>query len=228
MRKLGSTHSVFFLASKEVRGYITDKTGTPESELTSEAVLTWSMIEATIQMQTYVTLWANQRFSFAGRQSAWEAYKAGAVPPIKAFREKESHTLNELYGSDRIGLMGLQEAEADNGELKEKIRERCKSFGIHPTQDARIDEEQEREVAQEKEEERQVERPPPATPLKHRLSDDIKRFIAKGVIPTDSEEFIPALHSLSQTTLESFAKRSGADAFPHIWVTEDLDRKSVV
>ena len=223
MRKLGSTHSVFFLASSEVRGYITDKTGIPESEITSEAVLTWSMIEATIQMQTYVPLWANQGFSFADRQSAWEAYKAGAVPPIELpedFREKESHTLNELYGSERIDSM--RPHKADNGKLKEKIQHQCKSFGIHPAQDAGIEEEQEREVAQEKEEEREVERPPPAMPLKHRLSDDIKRFIAKGVIPTQSEGIIPALRSLSQTTLKLFAEQSGADAFPHIWVTNDF------
>ena len=57
--------------------------------------------------------------------------------------------------------------EADNGKLKEKIR---KSFGTHPAQDARMHEGQEREVAQEKEEERQIERPPPAIPLKHRFS----------------------------------------------------------
>ena len=219
MRKLGSTHSVFFLASSEVRGYITAMTGTPANEITSEAVLAWSMIETTIQMQAYVPLWANQGFSFADRQSAWEMYKAREIPPIElpeAFREKESHTLNELYGSERIGLMGLH--EADNGELKEKIRERCESFGIHPTQNARM-EEQEREVAQE---ERQVERPPPAMHLEHRLSDDIKHFIAVGVIPTQSNGIIPALRSLSQTTLESFAEQSGADAFPHIWVTNDF------
>jgi len=221
MRKLGSTHSVFFLASKEVRGYITAMTGTPADKITSEAVLTWSMIEATVQMQIHVTLWANQGFSFADRQSAWEAHKAGAPIELpKAFREKESRTLNELYGSGRIGLMGPQEAGHD--ELKEKIRERCKSFGIHPAQDARINEEQEREVAQEKDEERQIERPPPALPLKHRLSDDIEYFISTGVLRTYSKGIIPALCSLSQTTLESFAKQSGADAFPYIWVTKDF------
>jgi len=57
--------------------------------------------------------------------------------------------------------------EADNGKLKGKIH---KSFGTHPAQDARMHEEQEREVAQEKEEEMQIERPPSAIPLKHRFS----------------------------------------------------------
>jgi hypothetical protein len=88
MRKLGSTHSVFFLASREVRGYITATTGTPAEEITSETVLIWSMIETKIQMQTYATLWANQGFSFAERQSAWEsardAYKEGVIPPYRA------------------------------------------------------------------------------------------------------------------------------------------------
>jgi len=223
MRKLGSTHSVFFLASSEVLGYITAMTGTPAHDITSEAVLAWSMIETMVQMQTYVPLWENQGFSFADRQSAWEAYKADKIPPIelpKAFREKESRTLNELYGSERIGLMGSE--EAGNGKLKEEIRERCKGFGIPPAQDARMHEEQEREVAQEKDEERQIERPPPAKPLEHHLSDDIKHFITAGVIPTPSKGIMPALCSLSQTTLGSFAKQSGADAFPHIWVTNDF------
>ena len=227
MRKLGSTHSVFFLASTEVRSSIIATTGTPADKITSEAVLAWSMIETTVQMETYATLWSNQGLSFANRQSAWEAYKeahkAGVPPPIElseALREKESHTLNELYGSGRVGMM--RHDEAYNGRLEEKIRERCKGFGVHPTQDAKMLEEQEREVAQEKEEERQIERPPPATPLRHHLSNDIKRFISTGVLPTHSKHIIPALRSLSQTTLESFAEQSGADGFPHIWVTEDF------
>ncbi len=223
MRKLGSTHSVFFLASTEVRSNITARTGTPANEITSEAVLAWSMIETTLQMETYATLWANQGFSFADRQSAWEAYKAGVLPPIRlseALREKESHTLNELYGSGRVGLMGPH--GPCNSKLKEKIREQCKSFEIYPTLDAKTLEEQEREVAQEKEEERQIERPPPAMPLRHRVSDAVKRFISTGVIPTHSKYIIPALRSLSQTTLASFAEQSGANAFPHIWVTEDF------
>jgi len=70
MCKLGSTHSVFFLASSEVLGYITAITGAPADKITSEAVFTWSMVKATVQMQTHVTIWANQGFSFAGRQSA--------------------------------------------------------------------------------------------------------------------------------------------------------------
>ena len=221
MRKLGTTHSVFFLASTEVRSHITAVTGTHANEITSEDVLAWSMTETMTQMRTYATLWANQGFSFADRQSAWEAYKAGS--PIKlseALREKESHTLNELYGSDRVGLVGLDEAY--DCRLKEEIRERCNGFGIHPTQDAKIQEEQEREVAQEKEEERQIERPPPAMPLRHHLSNHLKDFISTGVIPIRSKYIIPALRSLSQTTLESFANQSGEGAFPHIWVTEDF------
>ena len=140
MRKLGSTHSVFFLASTEVRSRITAMIGTPANEITSEDVLAWSMIETTVQMQTYATLWANQGFSFANRQSAWEAYKAGS--PIKlsgTLREKESHTLNELYGSDRVGLMRLDEAY--NCKIKEKIRRTMQEFGIHPTQDTKVQEE---------------------------------------------------------------------------------------
>ena len=221
MRKLGSTHSVFFLASTEVRSRITAMIGTPANEITSEDVLAWSMIETTAQMQTYATLWANQGFSFANRQSAWEAYKAGSLIKLSgALREKESHTLNELYGSDRVGLMRLDVAY--NCKIKEKIRRTVQEFGIHPTQDAKVQEEQEREVAQEKEEERQIERPPPAMPLKHQLSNDVKDFVSTGVIPTHSKYIVPAFRSLSQTTLESFAEQSGADAFPHIWVTADF------
>jgi hypothetical protein len=99
-----------FLASTEVlQLYQQHVTGTPANQITSEDVLAWSMIETTVQMQTHSTIWANQGFSFADRQSAWEAYKAGELPAMelsKALREKESHTLNELYGSDRAGLVG--------------------------------------------------------------------------------------------------------------------------
>ncbi len=77
--ELGSTHSVFFLASTEVHSHTTAMTGTPANKITSEAVLA---LNQTVQMEGHKTLWVDQGFGFADRQFAWQAYKPGALSPI--------------------------------------------------------------------------------------------------------------------------------------------------
>jgi len=224
MRMLGSLHSIFFLASTEIIGYITVATGVISANITSKDVVDWSIKETLAQLRTYASLWANQGFNFDDRNSAWERYKQGAASTedfTQIFKEKESHTLEDLYG------VGHLDQRSDQGEfvgLKQKIQERYEEFGLNHSNSARMQEEQEREVAQEKEQERQMERPPAAIPRTHTLDDDVKSLVSTGVTPHKSSVIVPAIYCLSQTTLNNFVKTSGRDAFPNIWVTNDFVR----
>jgi hypothetical protein len=77
-------------------------------------------------------------------------------------------------------------------------------------------EEQEREVSQEKEEQRQIERPPSAVPLGHTLHDDVRTLVSTGLIPRNVTGITLASECLSQTTLKSFVERLETAAFsPH-------------
>ena len=221
---LGSTHSIFFLASSEIIGYITAATGIMTSSITSKDVVDWSIKETLTQLRTYMSLWANQGFNFDDRNVAWEVYKRGVIPIDKftqILQEKESHALEDLYTIVHV------DQKHDQGNLvglKREIQRRYEEFGLSHSSSARMQEEQEREVAQEKEEEHQSKRPPAAVPRAHSLHRDVKLLVSSGVTPRKSLAILPAVYCLSQTTLGHFFKTSGRSAFSHIWVTNDFVR----
>ena len=224
MRKLGSTHSIFFLASTEIIGYIRAATGIASASITSKDVIDWSIGETLAQLRTYASLWANQGFNFDDRNVAWKKYKQGVISAeafTQILKEKESHTLDDLYG---VGHIDYEHHQGNQVGLKREIQERYEEFGLNRSDSARMQEEQEREVAQEKEEERQIERPPSATPRAHSLHTDVKSLVSTGITPHESLAILPAISCFSQTTLGIFIKISGRNAFPRIWVTTDFVR----
>ena len=222
MRKLGSTHSVVFLISNEVARYIADATGVTDHKFMSEHVLEWTIQETTTQLRTYAPLWAQQGCSFDDRHTAWERYKGGSISPaefIDTLKEKESHPLEELYGVRR-GVDAINQ----ESQLKTWIQDECKEFGVGSTYDGKMQEEQEREVSQEKEEQRQIDRPPPAVPWKHSLHKDVQTLVSTGSVPNDATGITSACQCLSRTTLEALMGRLGETAFSYILVTVDFAR----
>jgi len=226
MRKLGSTHSVFFVASTELVGYISAATGVVDGQITSEHVIDWSIQETLAQLRTYAPLWAHQGFNFDDRNTSWERYKQGVISAknfTNALKEKESHTLEDLYG---IGHVDPKNEQRHHSGLKQAIQDRYEEFGLNPSLAARTQEEHEREVAQEKEQERQIERPPAAVPGAHIIHPDVRSLVSTGVIPPQSPAIIPAFHCLRQTALGEFPnnKASSRAAFSRILVTDDFAR----
>ena len=222
MRKLGFTHSVCFLVSAEVAGYISTATGVADHQMMSKHVLKWTIQETISQLRTYAPLWAHQGCTFDDRNRAWECYKEGsasAAKLISVLQDKESYSLIELYG------MSENMATSNQGsQLKTWIQGRCQEFGVGSTHDARMREEQEREVSQEKEEQRQIERPPPVDSLKHFLHEDVRTLVSTGSIPINVKGILPVCHCFLKTTLGSFVERLETAAFPHIFVTKDFAR----
>ena len=222
MRKLGSTHSVCFLVSTEVAGYITAATGVVDHQLASKHVLKWTIKETIAQLRTYTPLWAHQGCSFDDRNRAWDSYQersASAAEFITILKERESYSLEELYGVSQSMVTNNR-----GSLLKSWIQDRCKEFDVGSNHDAKLREEQEREVSQEKEEERQIERPPPAVPSRHTLHEDVRTLISTGSIPKKVKGILSAWQCLSKTTLRSFVDCLGTTAFRHILVTEDFAR----
>ena len=224
MRKLGSTHSIFFLASSEILGYMTAATRVTTARITSNDVVDWTIKETLAQLRAYAPLWANQGFNFDDRNAGWETHKQRTRTTddfSQILKEKESHTLEDLYG---VGHVDKRHHQGNQVGLKREIQGLYGGFGLNHSDSARMQEEQEREVAQEKEEERQIERPSAAIPRAHSLHPDVKSLVLTGVTPHRSFAIVPAIYCLSQTTLTNFVKKSGRDAFPHIWVTDDFMR----
>ena len=224
MRKLGSTHSVFFLSSTELVGYISAATAVDRDKITSRDALDWSMRETLAQLRTYSSLWVHQGFNFDDRNTSWERYKQGVISATnftQVLKEKESHTLADLYGRCHADC---RNGPRNHSRLKQKIQNRYDEFDLSPSHSARMQEEHEREVAQEKEKERQIERPPAAVPQTHVVHRDVRLLVSTGIIPPKSPAIIPALYCLSQTTLGNLVRTeiSGQAAFSHIRVTNDF------
>jgi hypothetical protein len=78
----------------------------------------------------------------------------------------------------------------------------CERFSVTSLHGVRQQEEQEREVAQETEQERAVERPPPASAEKHSLSPWVADFVRTGKIRS-MNTFVPAAHIFDQTSAET-------------------------
>jgi hypothetical protein len=76
-----------------------------------------------------------------------------------------------------------------------------------------MEEEEEREVFHEVEVERQVERPPKATPAAHKLREDVRSLIQTGVRPKNSHQFVPILQPLHKVA---------AAASPESWSSDLL------
>ncbi|KAJ7708796.1 hypothetical protein B0H17DRAFT_365601 [Mycena rosella] len=191
MRRLGTDHSVLFFASKEI--WIKIQTLTGAQDLDSSHVLLWTIQETCRQISDNGSLWANQGLNFDARFTALSDERP--YPSlVAALQERESRTLEELYG-----VKPHENQTHQVSQLQIEIYRKCNEFGLVLSHNA-LSEEQERELAHEKEDERELERIPGAKALDHR-DDDLSDFIDTGVIRwPGSRSFISLEDCLANTS----------------------------
>lgn len=217
MRQLGDGHTIMYFAPPEVDGKISDIAGERSrrssmntSSIKAIDVVEWVIGETCRAITHSVPLWASQGLSFYNRQKPWLEYwdegsgkRMNGSRLLWKLREPESQTLDELYGYPRQsrGSSFLPPAEASaTEEYHVEIRRRCEYFGVKSLHGVRMQEEQEREVAQETEQERSIERPPRAVPAEHFLHDEVLLFVTRGKHPISRNAVIPAFESLDGTS----------------------------
>ncbi|KAI5830448.1 hypothetical protein K523DRAFT_239739 [Schizophyllum commune Tattone D] len=220
MRKLGQPggHSIVFLANAEIQTRIRRSIKEQKSTLDSSDVLVWTLKESIRQTEEDGALWAAQGLSFDARESAWEAYNAGEIDAqglAKALLEPEALTLEELYAPHRPPVFVETERQNDR---QRAIWERCNKFGFKVSEDSRLQEEQERELAHEKEQEREVQHVPPAAPLPHATDPALMALLATGRVPTQ-----PAFRTLH----ESLALTSVEALIPNVSSTFFQDTRTI-
>lgn len=198
MRKLGHGQSVMFCAPPDIDRRIREVEGlSPDVCPQVSHIIKWAILETLSEVQKYIPQWAQQGVDHAQRQEAYVAYSASSsVDALRdAWRQRESKTLEELYG-----LNALPSSDTDHPAFQVSlIRDRLLSFGITALSHAGFGEEQEREVSQELEQEREVERPAKVDPVKPSLHPDVKNFVLTGRINTRSHQFIPVVDLLSSS-----------------------------
>ena len=196
MRKLGHGQTVMFCASHEVDQRIRKLSGlSPDVTPQVPQIIEWAIQETLLDIERYIPQWSQNGVDHSQRQKAYSDYRASAdVGTLRdAWRQRESKTLEELYGWEPTAFNDLNHSAFRLAP----VRDRLISFGMSSLSHPGFGEEQEREVSQELVQEREVERPPrvfPATPSVHRV---VRKLVQTGICDTNSPQFVPATNILN-------------------------------
>lgn len=238
MRKLGNGQSVTFCVSPEMQKRIrTLANVSNDRALTVTDILVCAIAETWDDGQRSIPLWATQGIRHQYQEVVWKrADRNGRLSQkdVQDYLEEEAQSLEQRYrplsGTDKTGsahsLSSKLEAATRlctrRGQVS-RIKRKCIEFGLSKL-DAmgNLQEEQERELAPEIEQERQVERPEPKKPQQHRLHPHVRSFAETGVLKRDSAAFMPAFDALKSTSASTLLKE---DKFPSdLLVTADFAR----
>ncbi|XWW92894.1 hypothetical protein V2A60_000821 [Cordyceps javanica] len=215
MRKLGHGQSVVFCVGREMNSRIRLVTKKPPHRgIGVDDVLMWAVAETHSDLRRLMPLWSIQGSRFYYHKSVWDSATAKSGITLtqklaKAFLEEEAQTIEDKY-----------RPQAQNADVKEKslsfgarsfgetlpasltaIQKRCDEFGVSHFRSAALQEEQEKELAPEIEQERQIERPSVTFPAAHELHKDVVSFVQTGSIPPDSAAIRPAFLALENTSV---------------------------
>ncbi|KAK6532671.1 hypothetical protein TWF281_006850 [Arthrobotrys megalospora] len=221
MRKLGNGHSIVFLAPPDTyTGIQKSAKKQPDEPINTFDVLHWTMLESCRQIQDGFSIWADQGFQYLTRKGGWENYREnGRKDQLKEnIIEVEARPLIDMYG---IGSLVQRFSQglipSDNSEA---IFRRLDQFGVSPSHNISVQEEQEREIDQELEVEMTIERPEPAKPRKHFLHPEIVALATSGIFNKSSDAFSLAYNQYERTSARSLLESEAWT--PNLYATVDF------
>ncbi|KAF2447904.1 hypothetical protein P171DRAFT_518926 [Karstenula rhodostoma CBS 690.94] len=222
MRKLGKGQSVVFCIPEEIQGKILECTSkAAPTDINVSDVLAWAIKETCGDLSRCMPLWASQGQRYEKHKNLLRGI-ATTKEEAESFLEDEAQTLESRYRPSSQSSDAKIRTLGETNENLQMITQRCREFGTTTSRSATFQEEQERELAPEVEEERQIERPAPAEPEQHTLDNDLKRLLDEGIFAKNSRTFIPAFQAVKDV---SAAKSFDVDQFPTgLLVTEDYIR----
>ncbi|KAF6811565.1 hypothetical protein CPLU01_15094 [Colletotrichum plurivorum] len=206
MRKLGKGQSATFCVPDEIQQKIRSCRKESGGAIAVLDILEWAISETRTDLRRGIWLWANQGRRHQEHSILWkEAQASGATKLDTAyaarFLEEEAQTLETRYKPKPFAEV---KTEGNSGPTPrtspDPITERLLELEGLDQDSATFREEQERELSPEIEQEREIQRPPPATPATHSLHPDLLRFVTHDTVPEDSKAFKPAFSALSYTT----------------------------
>lgn len=204
-----------FCVSEEIKTKISALKVVEDQSITVEDVLHWSMSETLAELKRNVPLWAVQGLRYVEHNALWSKARRHdcfeiSAKDVSSFLEPESQTLEQRYevltGSSTQFSQHFTHANDD--QVANQIRERCIAYEAQNFNNATLLEEQERELAPEIEEERQIERPPEVKPYRHELHADVSHLIRTGNLIPNSKAFRPAFTTLGASSASPHYKAS--------------------
>lgn len=202
MRKLGHGQAITFIVPAEIRTKIYEQTGKPaDAQIDACDVLSWAIRETWSDLKRSLPLWAVQGERFERQKNLINGAKT-TKDDAAAFLEKEAADLETRYKprtQDVNRFTQLSNWDMSNPNIG-AIISRCRDFEAMNFGSATLSEEQERELAPEIEEERQIERPPRLDALKHQVHEHLRRLVTTGEFVTGLEAWRPAFQALRTTS----------------------------
>ncbi|KAF2003880.1 hypothetical protein P154DRAFT_589519 [Amniculicola lignicola CBS 123094] len=200
LRKLGKGQSVVFCISEEIQAKITERTSKAASEIQVSDVLMWAITETWSELRRSIPLWATQGRRYEEHKDLLDGVQT-TVDQAKQFLEEEAQTVEHRY-RPRINIStndAFKGWDMSNPNVRE-IVQRCQDFDTLNFNAASLQEEQERELAPEIEEERQLERPPPMNPDKHIIHPQLLHLVKTGHIIGELKACLPAFWGFQPTS----------------------------
>jgi len=202
MRQLGNGQSVAFFVPPEVDRGIRNAREAAGKSTTAKIrvidILRWVLLQTCDDIARYIPQWAQQGYEFQKRHRALQTYcdtHSNASQLLRpAWLQPEAQTLESMYGKPGGGTTTQHPALS-----VPEIKQQCQRLGFSVLKGSQMAEEQEREVTHEVERERQIERPPKATPAVPTVHAHVRTLVRKGCIPTGSSQFVSPFHSLDKS-----------------------------
>ncbi|KAK6866262.1 hypothetical protein PG995_002790 [Apiospora arundinis] len=236
MRKLGKGQSITFFIPREIQEKIrlSRTAGEDGRPIIVLDVLLWSISETWSDTYKSIPLWATQGLRHQRQEAIWAGMtsiggKDLCSGDIADYFEDEAISLKERYGPRSCNTsQALLASHSTRPQLAgrqkqlESIRTKCEHFGIETFGSATLQEEQERELAPEIEQERQVQHPQPLNPAKHRLHPDLRRLVSTGSPNLSGGAFVSAFTAFKTCSAASLVN---LDEFRgNLLVTSDFAR----
>ncbi|TQN70504.1 hypothetical protein CSHISOI_04936, partial [Colletotrichum shisoi] len=227
MRKLGKGQSVVFCVPDEIQQKITARSqDSGDTAITVAHILEWSISETFADLQRGIWLWANQGRRYQRHEVLWDEARVDAEETelgqtqAEEFLEEEAQTIEVRYRPGH--QLDTSQISLDNEHCADAITQRLRQFGGLKLESTTFREEQERELSPEVEQEREVQKPPHATPAQHAIHPDVRAFISKGTVAKGSPAFLFAFQALSDTSAAQYY--DVAKFPPSLLVTADFTR----
>ena len=238
LRKLAQGQTLMFLAPPEVHQNIVELTGKSEVELDGYDVVAWALEQSCQNIERSQPLRILQGLNHKRRDVTMDHFSKTykdfgnlaknvdhSSALVTAFREKEEQRLNDLYAPAALKtnvIPGVIESSQNMSDpMVQTLLEMWGHLDSTVSEGASMHEEHEREVAQEVEQETQVERPPMVNPLRRAVDPKLPKFVATGRLE-EYVHFSAAYDGIVKKTSVGLRERS--DPWTHLRVTSDFAR----
>ena len=229
MRKLGHGQAVTIIVPEEISTKIRELIEKPpDAPIDVTDVLCWSIDETWQDLRRSMPLWAVQGQRFEKHRNILHG-SGTTVEQATQFLEDEAQGLETRYRPRTGDKTSAQFEKWDTtNDNMAQIMSRCHDFNALGFGSAALSEEQERELAPEIEEERQIERPARMVAEQHILHADLQHLVQTGKLAANSKAFEPAFQALRSTSAAKLINLTGSPTFPpDLLVTADFMRTVV-